>query len=172
MKKLITLPDKEILSYVMSSKELRSKFEEYVSESEMNWIGEKTDCFRGGAADWSLGAYSYNYFDVKNYDKFVDGVSESIRCFGGTEQLEKRLNQCKHLWGTNLYEYMVGKLCEMYYEQELKPIIDWIEKVSMHIYNEEANDDLLDYLDCFADCYLDDIYLNDKNQMIRREVIA
>lgn len=172
MKKLVSLSDKEILNYVMSSDELRRKFDEYISEGEMNWIGEKTDCFRGGAADWSLGVYSYNYFEVKDCDKFVDGVEQSVSCFGGTEQIEKLIKQCKRLWGTNLYEYMVGKLCDMYYEQELKPIIDWLEKVSGYIYNKEANEDLLDYIDCFADSYLDDIYLNNKNEMVRRTLIA
>lgn len=172
MKKLVSLSNKEILNYVMSSKELREKFDKYISDCEMSWIGEKTDCFRGNAANWSLGVFSYNYFEVNNCDKFVDGVEQSLSCFGGTEQLEKLLKQCKRLWGTNLYEYMVGKLCDMYYEQELKPIIDWLEKASMYIYDEEANNDLLSYLDCFADCCLRDIWINDKNQMVRRALIA
>lgn len=172
MKKLVSLSNKEILNYVMSSKELRENLDEYISRCEMDWVGEKLACFSYRGADWSIGAYNHNYLRVRDCDEFVASVEKSISYFDCTEQLRKLVKQCKRLWGTNLYDYMVGKLCDMYYEQELKPIVEWMEKCSYYIYNEDANDDLLDYIDCFADSYLDDIYLNDKNEMVRRTLIA
>lgn len=172
MKKLVSLSNKEILTYVLSSSELRDRFDKYIYEGEMDYLSDKTSCFKGRAANWQLGTCCHNYFEVKDCDEFVAGVAESIRCFGGTEKLTKLTKQCERLWGSNLYEHMVDKLCEMYYEQELKPIINWIEQVSMYIYNEEPHEDLFDYVDYFAECCLDDIWINDKGEMIRRNLVV
>lgn len=155
----------------MQSQELRGKFDGYIAESEYDYLNDKLSCFKGRAVDLQLGAWSHNYFNVRDHDKFVEGVRQSVSYFGASEKLERLVKQCERLWGTNLYEHMVGKLCNMYYKQELKPIVDWIEKCGMLIYNEDAHEDLLDYVDCFADCCLGDIYLNDRGQMVRKSVI-
>ena len=116
MKKLNSLPYKEILHYVMQSKRLREKFDQHISRQEMDWLEEKLNLFwkYGRCADWSIGAYNQNYFKVKDASAFLYSVEDSMAAFGYSLKLYNMAEQCKKLRDTNLFAHQVGKLCNLY----------------------------------------------------------
>lgn len=174
MKKLAKLSNAEILHYVMGSKRLREKFYRYISDTEMYWIGEKLDAFRTcrGSADWSIGPYSQNYLCVKDHRAFLYAVEEIIKSFSASDAVLRKVAMCNKLRGTNLFEYHVEKLCELFYEDDLKPVVEFMEKCSYDIHCLNESDDLLHYIECFAETFLGDIYINSNNELVRMDYVC
>lgn len=174
MKKLNSLPYKEILHYVMQSKRLREKFDQHISEQEMSWLEEKLNLFwkYGRSADWSIGAYNQNYFKVKDASAFLYSVEDSMAAFGYSLKLYNMAEQCKKLRDTNLFAHQVEKLCNLYYEEELHPIVKQIEDCSYDIHCMNETERILDYVEIFAEKDLCDIYINSRNQLVRLDYVS
>lgn len=165
MKKLNTYTNEQILNFVFESEKLTSKFDNYIHDCEMDYISEKLNCFET-SIDYSIGVCNHNYLKIVDTYEFLNGVYKSIINFGCSNKLDKLYKQCEKLYNTNLFGYMCDKLALLYYRQEIKPCIDCLEKLSFSIYQKENNADLLDYIDCFAHCFLQNIYINNENEII------
>lgn len=167
MKKLLSFPQEYILNKVLNSKELSEKFDNCISDVAMTYVSEKLACFSRYAVDYSIGVYNPNYFRVKDAGEFLFGVYKSISSFGSTKKLEQLYNLCEKLKerGSNLYEYHVTKLAQMYFEQELKQEVEYAEDLSFAIYQkDEANKELLFQLENF-EYKLDNIYVDSQERL-------
>ena len=163
MRALNSLPNDELLKAIYSSEELSEMLDEYIQETEMGWLNDKLDCFKS-CVDCSIGFYNRNYFRVEDYNWFLEGVYKSIRSFGATEKLEKLYYQCEKLRGTNLFEYKINQLAELYFKEELQSIIEHTEDVSYQISCKDMN---LDFdIECFAFNRLEGIYINDEGELL------
>lgn len=164
MKRITTFNEKAILNFIFSSKKLSEKLKDYIYNTEFDYINEKLDCFDG--VDYSIGLYNRNYLTIKNSQKFINGVSESIYKFGCSNKLDKLYKQCEKLRYTNLFEYMCKKLCAVYYKEEIETICNDVERLLGDIDNNKFSPILLDYVEYFADCYLQNIYINNDSEII------
>lgn len=167
MKKLVNLDEKTILNFIYSSDDLSRKFADYIAECEMDWMSDKLSAFSRTSADWEVGIYNRNYLRVKNSFDFLQSVQKSISWYGCTDKLQKLVNQCEKLYygNSNLFDFHIEKLCEMYYLSEIKEPINYIEKLLYLIHQQEDNIDLYDYIESFADNRLSDIYVTHDNKM-------
>lgn len=169
MQYLNELSVKDALKVILSKKELSEKFYGQIHQSEMeDYLNDKLSCFDRSCVDYEIGVYNPNHFrirdeyDQRNLFSFLEGVEQSIRCFGSSEKLEKLTAQCRKLAYSNLFEHKVKGLCSLYYEEELEPIVDFVEKCSYDIYSkDEDSNNLLDYVDFFVENYGDEYYMED-----------
>jgi hypothetical protein len=166
MKQLSEFTDREALKYPLASKTLSRRFDEYITECEMDYIAEKLDCFPSGCTDYNIGVYDRNYIKVKDASDFLDGVQRCAKHFGCTERLEALINQCNALKYKNLFAYMVGKLAKVFFEEEIKQTIEYLEECSYAIHCEDAKNCLIDHVECFVDCRCDNVYIDDNNELI------
>lgn len=167
MKKLLSFPQEYILNKIFNSKELSEKFDNYISDVAMDYVSDKLACFSHNAVDYSIGVYNSNYFRVKDADEFLFGVYKSISSFGSTKKLEQLYNLCEKLKerGSNLYEYHVTKLAQIYFEQELEQDVQYAEDLSFAIYQkDETNKELLFQLENF-EWELDKIYVDSQDKL-------
>lgn len=165
MKKLLSFQKDYILKKVLNSNELRQKFDNCIVNNAYSYIEEKLRCFNAGCIDYEVGFCCYNYLKVKNAIEFVIGVRKSINYFGGTERLEKQCSLCEKLKNSNLFNYHIKKLCDMYYEEELKAEIDYASELSYAIYNkDEKNKELQFQLESF-EWELDKIYVDSQDKL-------
>lgn len=166
MKQLSEITDREALNYILASKTLSRRFDEYINECEMDYITEKLDCFPSGCMDYCIGVYDRNYIRVKDASDFLDGVQKCAKSFGCTERLDALIKQCYALKYKNLFAYMVGKLAKVFFEDEIKQTIDYLEECGYAIYCGDAKNCLIDHAECFVDCHCDNVYINDDNELI------
>lgn len=174
MKRLTDFNNKEILHYIMQSERLRDMLGNYIHESEMDWIGEKMSVFkkRRGCADLSIGTYQHSYLSVLKPYEFLMACEDSYKCFGASGREMRKIEQCKKLVGTNLFNHCVNQLCEIHFEDEFQEIIKHIEDCMYDIYIKDETDRLLDYIDCFADCNIDDIFVKDNGELVRLDYVC
>lgn len=174
MKKLMNLSNAEILHYVMGSERLREKFDNYIYESEMEWVSEKLSVFnkyKGALRDYSIGAYCQDYLCMGDPYAVLYAIEDSRDYFGASERVMKKIAMCDKLRGTNLFEHHVRHLLDLYYEDELRPIIKNIEDCSYDIYRGVESIFLLDYVEMFIG-YIDDIYINSDGELVRLDYVA
>lgn len=157
MKQLVKMSNEKLLPIILKSETLSRLLDNTLVEHEESYIlDDRLPCFERGAINYELGVCNPgNYMSVRDEDKTTEGVAESVRCFGGSERLEKLLNQTRKLYNTNLYSYYVGKLLEAYYEDEIKPTYDFLEDMGSAIYNKDEQTlkdiDIDQYLDWMRD---------------------
>lgn len=165
MKYLNEMQGNEALAVILSTKTLSEKLSKRIYESEIEfYLGDKLRCFRDGCAEYSIGVYNTNYFCVSENSQhgFLDGVEESIRCFDSSERVKAKAKKCRKLEGSNLFKHEVDELCRLYYEDELAPIVKFVEDCSYDIYSKDADSkNLLDYVDLFIEDYGDKYYVED-----------
>lgn len=151
----------DALVAILDSKKLSERFEDWIHTCEMDdYIGDKLREFTPRAAEWSVGTYSPSYISVRDSRLFIDCVQNSISFYGGSNRLEKLAKQCDKLRDSNLFDYMVEKLCEVYFDDEIQPTIDYVEDCGYAIYCKDADDaKLADALDCFLANFGDDYYV-------------
>ena len=167
MKKLLSFSQEYILNKVLNSKELSEKFDNCISDNTMYYVSDKLACFCHNAVDYSIGVYNPNYFRVKDANKFLFGVYKSISSFCSSKKLEQLYNLCEKLKerGSNLYEYHVTKLAQMYFEQELEQDVKYAEDLSFAIYQkDETNKELLFQLENF-EWTIDNIYVDNAGNL-------
>lgn len=133
-------------------------------------VEEKLSCFSFRAVDYSIGIYNRNYFHVKDHSEFLDCVESSINTFGCTTRLQKLFDQCQKLRYNNLFCYMVERLCEMYFEEEISSEIEFAEKIGYDIYCADDNAEVRDFFELFADAnnQIDDVYIDDDGRIFER----
>ena len=173
MKKLASLSNKEILEFVLSSSVLREKFDTYIYDCEISYINEKLSCFNQ-SVDYSLDTYSRNYFKVKNGNEgdFLYSIEKSISMFEASEKLKALVQKCYNISYSETFKSKIDELCELYYHEELEPIIKNIEACSTAIYNKDITSPFFDYyIECFADNYLNKIYVNSENKLVKLEYL-
>lgn len=168
MKKLDSFDDEFILKKIYESKKLSDKLSNYIEESEMDYIHEILSCLSG--CDYSFGIYTPNWMDVKNSREFVNGVEKAIRSFGGTNKIEKLLSAANKLRDNNLFDYKVEQLKDAVFDW-INSICDYTEKVIFKIYRNDIDDDVINYLECFVYNFLDDVYVNSQNKLVRLETL-
>jgi hypothetical protein len=164
MKKFNELSREEFCNIVKNSKELCEKLYECISDIEMNFIGEKLSTIDKGLRNWSVGSCNNNYLLVGDASAFLDGVKDSIEFYGGSDKLMKAVNHCTKLEDTNLFEFQVKNLSEIYLKEELQPICDYIDDCydETHGYGEFGK--LIgDYLDTFLD-YVGEYLYDEENK--------
>jgi len=174
MKYLNELETAEAVSVIVNNQTLAEKFYQRIYEGEMDlYLSDKLDCFKNGCVDYEIGVYNRNYFRIKRDDwgchyDFLTGVEECIRCFCSSERVEKLAKQCRRLTQSNLFMHKVKQLCEMFYEDELKPIVEFVEECSMAIQSKDTTDtNLFDYVDLFVENYGEDYYIEDDGRVFR-----
>lgn len=165
----------EQMAAVFGCRHLREKLDNSIYESETEWISEKLACFPGGSIDYQYGVCCHCYLDVTDPRGFMEGVHEAVKEYGASTRLEKLIRHCDKLRGTNLWEHHVSKVCEVFFEDEIKSVIDYLEDVSYAIYcgDVEKFEKLGagDSYDCFVDNgWLDD-YEIDEDGRIHKDVI-
>jgi hypothetical protein len=109
---------------------------------------------------------------VLNNDKFLEGVENCIETYGASSVIETKLEQCKNLVNTNLYNYHVKELGKLFFEKEILSNIKYAEELSMLIYNKDhTNQLLIDRVDDFIDV-IEDIYINNDGKLCKLQYIA
>lgn len=161
MKKFSDMEINEVIDVINDSKELRDMLDQYIQETEMDWLDELLRCFDRGAVDYSIGFFDRNYFTVKDSDLFLKEVRKSHDNYGLTVEGEKLLNRCEKLQGTNLFGYWCEKLAKQYYKDELESMVDYVEDASYELYCGSVGEKSREYLDCFVDNVIGD-YLWDE----------
>ena len=161
MKKFSDMKINDVINVINDSKELRNMLDEYIQETEIDWLGELLRCFDRRAIDYSICFFDSNYFTVKDSDLFLDGVRKSHEKYGLTTKAEKLLKRCEKLQGTNLFDYWCVQLAEMYYKDELKSMVDYVEDASFELYQGFVGEKSREYVDCFVDNIIGD-YLCDE----------
>lgn len=151
MKKFSDMGIYEVINVINDSKELCYMLDRYIQESESDWLGELLCCFDRQAVDYSIGFFNDNYFTVKDSDLFLDGVRKSHEKYGLTTKAEKLLKRCEKLQGTNLFDYWCDQLAEMYYKDELKSMVDYVEDASYELYQGSVGEKSREYVECFVD---------------------
>ena len=158
MKKFSELTMEQLTKIVNGSKELRDELDQYIQETEMEWLSEKLACVESSLSNWSIGFYNPNFMHVRDYEGFLYGVQKCTENFGCSDKLEKKIKQCEKLLRTNLFEHHAKILAEMWYKDEIQPIIDFVEDASYELYGGEVGKNCKDYLECFFDRYSDCLY--------------
>lgn len=166
MIKLCEINDDIALRKVLSSSKLSERFSNYIYDCEMDYISDKIDCFPSNSITYYISAYEPSYIKVIDASDFLDGVQKSAKYFGCSERLDALIKQCYALKYKNLFAYMVNKLAKMYFDEEIKPTLDFVERCSYAIHCKDADDCLIDYIECFVDCHCDNVYINEDNELI------
>ena len=143
MKKFSDMEIDEVINVINDNKTLRDMLDRYIQD------------------DYSIGFFNSNYFTVKDSDLFLEGVRKYHENYGLTTKAEKLLKRCEKLKGTNLFGYWCNQLAEMYYEDELKSMVDYVEDASFELYQGSVGKKSRKYVDCFVDNIIGD-YLCDE----------
>lgn len=151
MKRFSELSNEQLTQIVNRSKKLRDELDEYIQDTEMNWIKEKLSCVRESIANYSVGFYNQNFLRVRDYEGFVDGVEKSIEIYGASDKLEKKFHQVRKLLHTNLFAHTAEQLKELWLKEELQSICDYVEDASYELYHGEVGEKCQSYLERFFD---------------------
>ena len=145
------LPLEKLFEVVSNSVTLRSSFDNYVWESEYDYISDKLQVMRPAISDYEIGLCNRNFMRVSDYSEFVNCARECEKSFGLSINCKKKLSQCEKLRGTNLFEHYAKALAEMWFKDEIQDIVKWCEDMSYEIYCGKHNTDIDDYLSCWAE---------------------
>lgn len=164
MRRLSTLSAKEQLSAVYNCKKLKNQLNERVYENTFFWIDEKLNHFNTRAASWSVGICNRDeHFSVRDHSEFLDCVQASINDFSASDRVLRKADQCEKLRGSNLFEYHVEQLCNMFYKDEIKSEVDFCEDMQYKVYCEDEDDFLLEEATIMLDGM--DVFVNDDGEI-------
>lgn len=172
MKRFNELTQEQLTQIVNRSKNLREELDSYIQDCEMCWLSEKLACIKSSLSAWSIGFYNQNYIKVRNWSMFVDGVEKSTKSYGCSDKLEKLLLRCNKLRGSNLFEYYARQLKRLFWEEELKTIIDYVEAASYELYQGSVGEKCKSYLECFFNAYTDYLYDEETNTYYKPTKLA
>lgn len=152
MENLSKIDLKEFAKVVLGNDKLKYRFDEYIYDSVINFlVTDKIDCFENGCIEYQYGTYCDCYLQVKEdrYFDVLDGMKKSAENYGCSTRLEKLLNHADKLWSSNLFHWYVKKALEIYFKEEIKPDIDWVEEMSYQIHRGNMPEDLYSDLESF-----------------------
>ena len=176
MIELSGMETKEFLSVVFQHQELCDKLDNYIYESEFNYVNDKLNCFNFSCASWEIGCYNHNYLTVKDSAEFLSCVQESISKFGCSDRLQKLVDHSEKLCDTNLFDHYVEKVCSVYLQEELQPTCDWLEDVSYAIYCKDVEKFCklyaVDAIDWVKDMFDDFTYDEETKEVMEYRKIA
>lgn len=174
MKYLNELTTQQVVGLIVNNKTLSEKFYQQIYTSEIDlYLDDKLDCFENGCVCYEIGVYNPNYFRIKRDDwgchyDFLTGVEKCINYFGSSERVEKLARQCRKLMQSNLFMSKVDKLCEMFYDDELKPIVEFVEECSIALSSKDATDtNLYDYADLFVENFGEDYFVEEDGRVFK-----
>lgn len=152
MKKFNELSREEFCNVVKNSEELCEELFRLISDTESDFFEEKLSVINKGLSDWSVGSCNNNFLLVGDAFAFLEGVKDSIESYGSSDKLKKAVNHCTKLENTNLFEFQVKKLSELYLKEELQPICDYIDGCYEETHGYREFGELVgDYLDILLD---------------------
>ena len=128
MRKFANMTTDEVTDIISKDVSLRNILAKHIQQCEMDSIDDKLQEFENDAMDYSIDPWTHSYINVKNSDSFVAGVESSGDNYGLGEKTDELLQKCKNLRGTNLYDFWVQRLCQSYFNEEIKPSLDFIEE--------------------------------------------
>ena len=149
--KLNDLSIEKLFEVVSKSQTLRQSFDEYVWESEFDYISDKLEIMKPAISNYEIGLYNHNFIRVCDYRKFVDCARECEESFGLSTKCEKKLSLCEKLRDKNLFEYHAKIFSEMWFNEEIQDTVKWCEDMSYKVYSCNHDHDIDDYLFCWAE---------------------
>ena len=159
MKRFSDLSIEEFGNIVAHSESLCKALYSRIETSEMLFLEEKLQKVCDGLSDWCVGPFDANYLHVDDALLFLQGVNNSIASYGSSCRLTKAVEHCSKLENTNLFRWHVKKLSELYLQEELQPICDFISRCYDETHGYSTFGENIDtYLDLFQDDIEDYIY--------------
>lgn len=155
--RLNELSIEKLFEVVSKSQTLRQSFDNYVWESEWDYISDKMEVMKTAIANYEIGMCNRNFIRISDYREFVDCARECEKMFGLSTDCEKSLSLCEKLRDTNLFEYYAKRFAEMWFDEEIQSVVEWCENMSYKMYCEDYDPDISDYLFSWAEC-VDYIY--------------
>lgn len=152
MENLSEIDLNEFAKVVLGNEELKQRFDAYIYDAEINdFIGNKIDCFENDCINYQYGVCCHCYLKVKEdrYFDVLDGMKKSAENYGCSTRLEKMLNHADKLWNSNLFHWYVKKALEIYFKEEIKKTIEWVEDMNYKLYCGMMSEDMLGELECF-----------------------
>ena len=146
------LSNEKLFEVVSKNETLRRSFDDYVWESELDYITDKLNIVQPSLSTWEIGLCNPNYIRVRDYDSFIFYARECEVHFGLSERNEKYLKLCEKLRGTNLFEYHAKQFAEMWFKDEIQSIVKYVEDLSYNVYCGKNPVDAYDYLECWKEC--------------------
>lgn len=162
--RLKELSNEDILKRILDSDTLREKFDNYIQESEMNYINDILKHFNAKCAEWSIGPYNQNYFKCWDAYEFVFQAREMVDMYGASDKTLRILFQVEKLRDTNLFEHYANKLASCI-EADLCEYCKGIEDMSYDIYCRKMTPGLLDFCEGFAEYVLDDVMIDEDDRL-------
>lgn len=157
-KEFSELTTAEQFEVVCSIKPLKENLGSYVFESEINdYVMDKIHGLRN--VDYCIATYEPSFLhldsyatDYDRYD-FLVSLSETVKHFGCSDRIESQITKCFKLakCNSNLFAYEIDRLCEMYFEDDIKPSIDYVVDCSYAIYCGKYNENLDSVWECWLD---------------------
>ncbi|MDD5862613.1 MAG: hypothetical protein PUD15_08705 [Prevotella sp.] len=132
---------------VDGSKKLCDILDGIIQDSEMDYINDKLMCFCDGAVAYSIAFFERSWMMVRDADLFVEGVRNSCDNYGLSEKSENLLKYTEKLKGTNLFNSYANKLCNLYFKEEIKTTLDWVEGCSKELYAETVGEKSSQYIE-------------------------
>ncbi|HBF1331024.1 TPA: hypothetical protein KON86_002930 [Clostridioides difficile] len=74
MKKIADLNREELKRVYKTNSKLRDSIREDYEDNQMYIVNETLDYFRSSLADYSIGLYNNNYINIRDKNKFLEGV--------------------------------------------------------------------------------------------------
>lgn len=144
------LPSEKIREIILSHDSLKNEFSGYLLESALEWCLDKLH-------DMHSVTYLLNGYREPDYvrtrqgheDEFISDLKKYNSCYCMSDHLYKKLTYCESIRGTNLFNYHVARLCEQFYNEEIKPEMEYAQE-----YIDESNyAQYSDTIDCWLECY-------------------
>lgn len=166
MKKLLSYDYSFIISKVYESDELKRKFIAFVGESELDFIGDILSDIDG--CEYEFNIFNNNWLFVTNPLDFFNTIKDTIDSFNGSEDMVKDWKRASKLINSNLFASKVDQLGKSVYEW-INELCDHIESIINKIENNTIDGETLMYLETYGDNFLDNIYLNEQNELLKIE---
>lgn len=164
MKKLVDLELKDILAFVLNSKKLSEKLGNYITDMCYGSIAKKIS--KSKSLNYSYVVFGTSYVSIGDYRLFLDDMKSYVKQYSCSESFEKLLKQTNDLFNSksNLANHFMDKLCAKFYEEEIKPELDYAESMIESVWNKRfTNSDLINYMEFFTN-EIENVYLDDEEK--------
>lgn len=160
MKNFSELSTCEQFEVIASIKKLSEQFKNRVIESEIDfYIMEKINALE--CVDYSIGICNRNYLEIKgrfgevekdDAKSFLYSLQKVVKSYGCSIRCEKQIAKCEKLIESHLFVYECKRLCDMYFEDDIQPTIDYCEDLSYALYCKKYDKEFADTFDWWIEC--------------------